>query len=167
MRDNTKIAQIALTDIERIRPIRFTTVKCICIAMPKTIPQPKTASVRTALNLIKNTWRNHPWMSWKTYRTTQNPQDFHPAGFFAPPAGLEPATARLTAACSTNWAKEEYLFCYYITCNYFMQAILIYSSIGNSSHCTFKTTHGTFIISFFPQTPPFGFSTLLVKPSTD
>ena len=25
----------------------------------------------------------------------------------APPVGLEPTTARLTAACSTNWAKEE------------------------------------------------------------
>ena len=26
----------------------------------------------------------------------------------APPAGLEPATPRLTAACSTDWAKEAY-----------------------------------------------------------
>ena len=28
--------------------------------------------------------------------------------FVAPRVGLEPTTARLTAACSTNWAKEEY-----------------------------------------------------------
>ena len=27
----------------------------------------------------------------------------------APPVGLEPTTTRLTAACSTSWAKEEYL----------------------------------------------------------
>ena len=26
----------------------------------------------------------------------------------APPVGLEPTTLRLTAACSTDWAKEEY-----------------------------------------------------------
>ena len=30
--------------------------------------------------------------------------------FLAPPVGLEPTTLRLTAACSTDWAKEE---CYY------------------------------------------------------
>ena len=29
--------------------------------------------------------------------------------FLAPPVGLEPTTLRLTAACSTDWAKEEYL----------------------------------------------------------
>ena len=28
--------------------------------------------------------------------------------FLAPPVGLEPTTLRLTAACSTDWAKEEY-----------------------------------------------------------
>ena len=27
--------------------------------------------------------------------------------FLAPPVGLEPTTPRLTAACSTDWAKEE------------------------------------------------------------
>ena len=27
--------------------------------------------------------------------------------FLAPPVGLEPTTLRLTAACSTDWAKEE------------------------------------------------------------
>ena len=27
----------------------------------------------------------------------------------APPVGLEPTTLRLTAACSTDWAMEEYL----------------------------------------------------------
>ena len=32
-------------------------------------------------------------------------QDF----FLAPPVGLEPTTTRLTAACSADWAKEEYL----------------------------------------------------------
>ena len=26
----------------------------------------------------------------------------------APPVGLEPTTTRLTAECSTDWAKEEY-----------------------------------------------------------
>ena len=31
------------------------------------------------------------------------------ASFLAPPVGLEPTTLRLTAACSTGWAKEEYL----------------------------------------------------------
>ena len=29
----------------------------------------------------------------------------------APPVGLEPTTLRLTAACSTDWAKEEYFVC--------------------------------------------------------
>ena len=28
--------------------------------------------------------------------------------FIAPPVGLEPTTLRLTAECSTDWAKEEY-----------------------------------------------------------
>ena len=28
----------------------------------------------------------------------------------SPPAGLEPATYRLTAGCSANWAKEEGAF---------------------------------------------------------
>ena len=32
------------------------------------------------------------------------------AFFLAPPVGLEPTTLRLTAACSTDWAKEE---CFY------------------------------------------------------
>ena len=33
-----------------------------------------------------------------------------------PRAGLEPATARLTAVCSTNWAIEDYykVYSYYI-----------------------------------------------------
>ena len=31
------------------------------------------------------------------------------SSFLAPPVGLEPTTTRLTAACSANWAKEEYL----------------------------------------------------------
>ena len=30
-------------------------------------------------------------------------------GFQTPPVGLEPTTLRLTAECSTDWAKEEYL----------------------------------------------------------
>ena len=47
-----KIAQVALTDVDRIKPIRFTTVKCICMAIPKTIPQPKMASVSPGLLLI-------------------------------------------------------------------------------------------------------------------
>ena len=35
---------------------------------------------------------------------------YQPFGhYMAPRAGLEPATTRLTAACSANWAKEEYL----------------------------------------------------------
>ena len=28
----------------------------------------------------------------------------------APPVGLEPTTLRLTAECSTDWAKEDYIF---------------------------------------------------------
>ena len=47
-----KIAQVALTDVERIKPIRLTTVKCSCIAMPKTIPHPKIADVSPGLPLI-------------------------------------------------------------------------------------------------------------------
>ena len=35
---------------------------------------------------------------------------FASAFFLAPPVGLEPTTLRLTAACSTDWAKEE---CFY------------------------------------------------------
>ena len=38
-----------------------------------------------------------------------NPLRFK-ASEMAPPVGLEPTTLRLTAACSTDWAKEE---CYY------------------------------------------------------
>ena len=37
----------------------------------------------------------------------QKPRAFG-AFSMAPPVGLEPTTLRLTAACSTNWAKEEY-----------------------------------------------------------
>ena len=34
---------------------------------------------------------------------------YQPVGhYMAPRAGLEPATTRLTAACSANWANEEY-----------------------------------------------------------
>ena len=39
----------------------------------------------------------------------QKPRAFG-AFSMAPPVGLEPTTLRLTAACSTDWAKEE---CYY------------------------------------------------------
>ena len=40
-----------------------------------------------------------------TEKTTCRNKSF----FLAPPVGLEPTTTRLTAACSTDWAKEEYL----------------------------------------------------------
>ena len=40
-----------------------------------------------------------------TEKTTCRNKSF----FLAPPVGLEPTTLRLTAACSTDWAKEEYV----------------------------------------------------------
>ena len=36
------------------------------------------------------------------------------AFILAPPVGLEPTTLRLTAACSTDWAIEEYLCRHYL-----------------------------------------------------
>ena len=40
---------------------------------------------------------------------SKNPERFRIQDFLAPPVGLEPTTLRLTAACSTDWAKEEYV----------------------------------------------------------
>ena len=62
----------------------------------------------------------------------------------APPVGLEPTTLRLTAACSTDWAKEEY-FRYKET--HLFRCFLL---------CTFKTTYKfTFLSScFFLSTIP-------------
>ena len=39
----------------------------------------------------------------------KNSCSFEQEFFLAPPVGLEPTTLRLTAACSTDWAIEEYL----------------------------------------------------------
>ena len=39
---------------------------------------------------------------------TNRGKNTFPYSFLAPPVGLEPTTLRLTAACSTDWAKEEY-----------------------------------------------------------
>ena len=44
---------------------------------------------------------------WKGGVLTSWPRDQ-----MAPPVGLEPTTLRLTAACSTDWAIEEYLRAY-------------------------------------------------------
>ena len=40
---------------------------------------------------------------------------FSVQGFLAPQVGLEPTTLRLTAACSTDWAIEEYSVSYLLT----------------------------------------------------
>ena len=53
-------------------------------------------------------------------------------GLQTPPVGLEPTTLRLTAECSTDWAKEEYSF--------FM--------------CTFKTTYKESLHHFLPFRVP-------------
>ena len=46
-------------------------------------------------------WPNSIWKKKiKTFKRTSL--------FLAPPVGLEPTTPRLTAACSTDWAMEEY-----------------------------------------------------------
>ena len=47
-----KIAQVALTEVDRINPIRFTTVRCSCMAIPKTSPQTRTETVRLTLFFI-------------------------------------------------------------------------------------------------------------------
>ena len=49
--------------------------------------------------------------------------------FMAPPVRLERTTLRLTAACSTDWAKEEYIRMYYnikcIRCKQFKETLLV------------------------------------------
>ena len=46
---------------------------------------------------------------FKGAKNKKNPQTYCLRVFVAPPVGLEPTTTRLTAECSTDWAKEEYL----------------------------------------------------------
>ena len=49
---------------------------------------------------------NHSPSEW--FSGYKNPAQQCWTGFVAPPVGLEPTTLRLTAACSTDGAKEEY-----------------------------------------------------------
>ena len=55
------------------------------------------------------------WSWWQesnlqpiAYKAIALPIELHQ--HMAPPVGLEPTTARLTAACSTDWAIEEYSY---------------------------------------------------------
>ena len=49
------------------------------------------------------------WIAYQeVFRIQQKSFDMK-SKLLAPPVGLEPTTLRLTAACSANWAKEEYL----------------------------------------------------------
>ena len=63
-------------------------------------------SVRQALDKMLDTRRFRGVLKKEK---ALNPLRFK-ASALAPPVGLEPTTLRLTAACSTDWAKEE---CYY------------------------------------------------------
>ena len=52
-------------------------------------------------------WKNQQYQHFH-YVYKKKTQAKKPA-FLAPPVGLEPTTTRLTAECSTDWAKEEYI----------------------------------------------------------
>ena len=51
--------------------------------------------------------------TWEFRAILKNEKALNPlrlkASEMAPPVGLEPTTLRLTAACSTDWANEEYI----------------------------------------------------------
>ena len=50
----------------------------------------------------------------------------------APPVGLEPTTTRLTAARSTDWAKEEYEVLGFIHIKYMQQNSLNDETVKNA-----------------------------------
>ena len=56
----------------------------------------------------KSTIRVHICLGFLYYRKKR--LQIISAAFTAPPVGLEPTTLRLTAACSTDWAKEDHPF---------------------------------------------------------
>ena len=51
-------------------------------------------------------YRRERAMSWPLDQGALYVNTF--SGVLTPPVGLEPTTTRLTAECSTDWAKEEY-----------------------------------------------------------
>ena len=83
------------------------------------------------LRVITYAWRLHTnpsdWIKIKHF--------IRSALFLAPPVGLEPTTLRLTAACSTDWAIEEYLCRHYL----FSQAA---SSQVSSAQMSLTTVFG-------------------------
>lgn len=66
-----KIEQVALTDVDKIKPILFTTVSCSCMATPKTRPQAKTSRARGRFPVIS--FRT----PWGTISAPKNPMAPH------------------------------------------------------------------------------------------
>ena len=75
--------------------------------------------------------KNTPHIEWSVFSmykisyTRIKPLRISSKRFVAPQVGLEPTTLRLTAACSTNWAIEDYIFIYLIILLNFCSILLI------------------------------------------
>ena len=68
--------------------------------------------------------RSRPNKSSEAVRNCEYNKKPRIRGFLlAPPVGLEPTTLRLTAACSTDWAKEERHECYFTSVAMVFQAL--------------------------------------------
>ena len=97
-------------------------------------------------------------------RLTKEPYMWNSFRCSTPPVGLEPTTTRLTAECSTDWAKEEYPWgLNRMTC------IQVYH-VPSKLHIKFYYNFSLFATHFLDNSrflaPQSSLTSLLVKPST-